>query len=85
MGMLFETLEAFCLDNEPRPYIKNATPSIAVLDQLEALSGALDMKEKSLSRLREEQAMLRDEDDFLRKAVDGLRHQPEMVAADMYA
>ena len=85
MGMLFETLEAFFVDNEQRRSIKTAAPSIAVLNQLAALSGALDMKEESLSRLREEQAMLRDENDFLRKEVDGLQHQYGMVAADMYA
>ena len=65
MGTLFETFEAFFAEKEPHPSSKPAIPSIEVLYQLAALSGALDMKERSLSCLRVEQAMLKDENDLL--------------------
>ena len=85
MGTLLETFDALFVEKEPRPSINTATPPIAVLDQLAALSGALDMQEESLSFLREERAMLRDENDLLWKKIDGLQRQYGVVAADMYA
>jgi len=78
----------------PGQSAESATPPITIFEQLAALKGALEMREKSLALLREDQRMLQDENESLRKIyverteevvalrkeVDRLRHQLGMAA-----